>query len=92
MAFIFDYSEGKGHVAIYINLVRQVSNIFDLGAAFALGLIHAIEKGKSFAMRLWTKENVKQLLLPLNRHVKAARLGKTRRKKALKTINKVLGF
>lgn len=88
LAHISDYSERENRVAVYINIVRQPSNIFDLGAAFALGLMHAIKKNKSFAIGLWTKKNVKQLLPPFNRHVKAARLGKTQCEGALKTINK----
>lgn len=88
LAYISDYSERKDCVAVYINIVRQPSNIFDLGAAFALGLMHAIKKNKSFAIELWIKKNVKQLLLPFDYHVKAARLGRTQCEKVLKTINK----
>lgn len=77
LAHISDYPEGEDRVAVYIDVVRQASNIFDLGASFALGLMNAIKKDKSFAMALWTKKHVKQLLVPLNRNVKAARIGKT---------------
>lgn len=59
LAHIFDYPKGKDHVAVYINDVRQVSDIFDLGAVFAFGLMHAIKKNKGFAMGLWTTENIK---------------------------------
>lgn len=75
-------------MAVYIDVIRQGSNIFDLGAAFAFGLINAIKKDKGFVMSSWTKEHVKQLLVPLDHHVKAARIGNTRRGRALKMINK----
>lgn len=81
----------KDRVAVYIDVVRQASNISDLGAAFAFGLMNAIKKDKTFAMGLWTKEHVKQLLVPLDRHVKAARIGRTRREGALKAINRCWG-
>lgn len=82
LAHLSDYPEGEDHVAVYIDVVKQASNISDLGAAFALGLMNAIKKDKSFAMGSWTKEHVKQLLVPLDRHVKAARIGRTRREGA----------
>ena len=77
MAYIFDFLEKEDCMAIYIDVVRQVSNIFDLGTAFLLGLIYTIKKDKSLAMGLWIKENVKQLLIFLDRHVKVFRLKKT---------------
>lgn len=40
----------------------------------------------------WTKENVKQLLLLFDYYMKAARLGRTQRKGALKTINRCWGL
>lgn len=86
LAHISDYPEGKDCVTVYINVVKQASNIFNVGTVFVLGLMHAIKKNKSFAMGLQTKENVKQLLLPFDRHVKVARLGKTQREEALKTV------
>lgn len=61
----------------YIDVGRLASNIFDLDAIFVLGLMHVIKKDKSFAIGLWTKKNVKQLLLLLNHHLKAVRFGKT---------------
>lgn len=52
-------------------------NNFNLGKVFALGLIHIIKNKKSFAIGLWTKKIVKQLLLPLDYYIKAIRLEKT---------------
>lgn len=54
-----------------------MSNIFNLGAAFALGLnvINAIKKDKSFIMSLYINQQKKQLLVPLNHHIKAAKIG-----------------
>lgn len=92
MAHISDYPKRENCVAIYIDVVRQVLNIFNLGMAFALGLMYAIKKNKSFTVELWTKENVKQLLLPLDCYMKAARLRKIQCKEALKTINKCWGL
>lgn len=91
LAHISDYPEGEDRMAVYIDVVRQASKISDLGAAFAFGLMNAIKKDKTFAMGSWTKEHVKQLLVPLDRHVKAARIGRTRREGALKTINRCWG-
>lgn len=77
LIYISDYLEEENYVAVYIDVVRQASNIFDLGVVFVLSLIYAIKKNKSFAVELSTKENVKQLLLPLDCHMNAIRFGRT---------------
>lgn len=47
---IRDYLEGEKHVCVYLDIVKQASNIFDLGSAFAIGLIKAIKNNKSWAI------------------------------------------
>lgn len=47
LAHIRDYPEGEDRVALYLDVVKQVSNIFDLGSAFASGLIKVVKKDKS---------------------------------------------
>lgn len=63
-----------------------------MGAAFVSGLIGTIKKYKSFEMKSWTKYQVDQLVTPIERHVKAARAGKSRREGVLKTINRYWGL
>ena len=72
---------------LYIDIVEQASTIFNLGSAFADRLIKAVKKDKSFAVARWSKKNIALLLVPLKRHVKADRIGRTRREGPLKTIN-----
>lgn len=47
IAHICDYPKGKKRVALYVDVVKQVKKIFDLGSTFAKGLIKAIKKDKS---------------------------------------------
>ena len=91
IAHICDYPEGEERVALYVDVVKQVEKIFDLGSAFAEGLIKAIKKDKSWALAEWSTNKVEQLLVPLSRHVRAARVGRTRRQGALTTINRHWG-
>lgn len=60
-------------MAVYIDIVKQTSNTFNLGVTFAMDLIYVIKKDKSFAIELWIKKNVKYFLLPFDRHIKAAK-------------------
>lgn len=64
-------------MAIYINIVKQISNIFDLSALYTLSLINVIKKNKGFAIMLYIKKDMKQLLGPLNYHIKAVKIRKT---------------
>ena len=91
IAYICDFPEGEERVALYVDVVKQVEKIFDLGSAFAEGLIKAIKKDKSWALAEWSTNEVEQLLVPLNRHIRAARVGRTRRQGALTTINRHWG-
>ena len=50
IAYICDYPEDEEHVALYVDVVKQVKKIFDLGSAFAEGLIKAIKKDKSWVL------------------------------------------
>lgn len=77
---------------LYFDIVRQVNKMFDIGAVFALGLINAIKKDKSFEIELWTKNQVNLLVALIKCHVKAARIGKSRHEEMLKTINKCSGL
>lgn len=47
---IYNYFKGQNHVNLYIDVVCQITQIFDMGTAFALGLVNAIKKNKSFEM------------------------------------------
>ena len=80
--------EGQDHVILYITVVRQTTQIFDLDSAFTLGLINAIKKDKSFKLELWIKHQVDLLVAFIKCYVKAARVGKSRCKEALKIINR----
>lgn len=91
IAHICNYPEGQKRVALYVDVVKQVEKIFDLGLAFAEGLIKAIKKDKSWALAEWSTNEVEQLLVPLSRHVRAARIGRTRHQGALTTINRHWG-
>ena len=91
IAHIRDYPEGEARIALYVDVVKQASTIFDIGSAFAEGLIKAIKKDRSWAHAEWSTNEVEQLLAPLSRHVRAARTGRTRQEGALKTINRHWG-
>lgn len=44
---ICDYPKSEKCVRLYIDIIKQASNIFDLGSAFTVGLIKAVKKNKS---------------------------------------------
>ena len=46
LTYIFVYLEEENLLAIYIDIVWQISNIFDLSVALALGSINIIKKNK----------------------------------------------
>ncbi len=76
---------------MYKDVVKQVGTIFELGSAFASGLVKAIKKDKSWALASWSEFEVDQLLAPLLRHVRADCVARKRREGALKTINQHWG-
>lgn len=84
---IKNFAIGKKRVQIYLELVDQVSNILSLGSDFARGLVKAVRNDKSWDMVRWSKKNVKDLLAPLKRHIRADDVGRKRRDGALSTIN-----
>lgn len=51
----------------------------ELGSAFAQGLIAFIRKDKSWGISNWSKQDVRELLAPLSRHVRGDGVGRTRR-------------
>lgn len=59
----------KAHVCIYLNILKNASNIFLLGLAFARGLVTAICKDPSWAMAQCSKKDVAEALAPISRHV-----------------------
>ncbi len=71
--------------------MKQVRTIFELGSAFAFGLVRAIKKDKSWALPSWSESEMDQLLAPLLRHVRADRVERKHREVALKTINQHWG-
>lgn len=62
---------------LYVDIVCQVTQIFDMGMTFALGLVNAMKKNKSFEIELWTKDQINLLMAPIERYIRAARMGKT---------------
>lgn len=88
---IRNYPWREVFIALYINVVKQTSIIFDLESAFAKSLIKAIKKNKSWANVEWSINKVKQLLVFLSCHIQAARTRQIYWKKALKIINKYWG-
>lgn len=44
--YIYNYSEKKVHIALYVDIVKQVLIIFDLRLTFVKGLIKTIKKNK----------------------------------------------
>lgn len=77
LAHICDYIEGQDCVHLYIDVVHQATQIFDMGATFASELISAIKKDNSFEMESWIKHQVDQLVASIKCHIKAARVGKS---------------
>lgn len=73
---------------LYLDIIIQASNIFDLGLRFAAGLIKAVKKDKSLAIEKWPKHEFEKLMALFSRYVKADRIRKTCHNKALKTIIK----
>lgn len=47
---ICDYLNDEKRVALYLDIVKQVKKVFDLGLAFAENLIKAIKKDKSWTL------------------------------------------
>lgn len=76
--YICDYPESKKHVQLYLNVVKQASNIFDLSSAFVVGVIKAIKNDKSWVIKKWSKHKVEKLLAPFSYHIKADQIGGTR--------------
>lgn len=74
---ICDYLKGEKRILLYINIIKQASNIFHLGLAFATGLIKTVKKDKSWPIEKCSKHKNKEFLAPLFCHVKADRIGKT---------------
>lgn len=44
--YIYNYSEKEVHIALYVDIVKQVLIIFDLRLTFVKGLIKTIMKNK----------------------------------------------
>lgn len=88
---ICEFPEGEARVPLYLEIVQQASNLFQLSSAFSQGLVTAIKQDKSWEIVKWTKEDVRKLLAPLSRHISADRLGRNRREGALSTINRQWG-
>lgn len=44
---ICDYPEDEKRMYLYLDIVKQVSNIFDLGSVFVTDLIKVVKKDKS---------------------------------------------
>lgn len=72
------HPKGEDHVTLYISVVRANIKYFQFkhGICIFFSVINAIKKDKSFIMSLYINEQMKQLLVPLNHHVKAAKIGK----------------
>lgn len=68
---IRDFSKGAERVPLYLEIVDQVSSIFDLGFVFSQGLIKRIKQSKS-------KKYVEELLAPFSRYVKVDYINKNR--------------
>lgn len=88
LKYICDYLKSEERVYLYLDIVKQASNIFDLGLAFVAGLIKAVKKDKSLAIEKWLKHEFEKLIALFSRYVKADRIRKTCHNKALKTIIK----
>lgn len=58
LVYICDYPEGEDRVALDLDVVKQISNIFDLGLAFVVGSIKAVKKDKSQAVLECSKAEV----------------------------------
>ncbi len=82
---------GKDRVYVYENVMKQIKTIFELGSAFASGLVRAIKKDKSWALASWSKSEVDEQLAPLLHHVRAGCIERKRREGALKMINQYWG-
>lgn len=50
IAHICDYPKEEKRVALYVNVVKQASKFFDLGSAFAEGLIKAIQERQELGL------------------------------------------
>ena len=91
IVYICDYPEDEECVTLYVDVVKKVKKIFDLGLAFVEGLIKAIKKNKSWALAEWSINELEQLLVPLSRHIQAIRIERTCRLGALIIINRHWG-
>lgn len=61
---------------LYVNVVYQITQIFDISVVFTLELFNAIKKDKSFEIELSTKNQLNLLVAPIERYVKAVRVKK----------------
>lgn len=91
ITYICDYPEGEECVALYIDVVKQAKNFFDIGLVFAEGLIKAIKKEKSWTFAEWSINEVEQLRAPLSCYVITVKIRQTCHQGALTMINKHWG-
>ena len=47
LAYVQDFLADQDRVFVYEAMVKQLKTIFELGSAFAIGLVKAIKKNKS---------------------------------------------
>lgn len=48
---VCDYLGNEEYMRLYLDIVEEALNIFDLGSAFAMSLIKAVKKDKSWAIK-----------------------------------------
>lgn len=77
LMFFRNHPKRHDYVHLYVDVVYQTTQIFDIDATFPLGLINAIKKKKCFEMELWTKDQVNQLVASIERYVKPTKTGKS---------------
>ena len=58
-----DYPEEKTCIALYVDMVKQGSTIFDIKSVFAKRLIKTIKKDKSLVYAEWSTNKVEQLFI-----------------------------
>lgn len=84
---IQDYVVGEEHIHVFFQIIDQALSIMQLNSAFAKGLVVAIWKGPSWQIKKWLKKDIKELLDPLLRHLRADVVGCKYCEEALTTIN-----
>lgn len=52
LTYICDYLKNEDYMLLYVYVIYQITQIFDMGATFILRLINVIKKNKSFEMEL----------------------------------------